>query len=107
MLRLRVLSQNLGPIRFNERTGTPFNVIEVPTDTVFQVLFSRVRFKLSLRDLVEFFLLRGFEFTHETVMDWEERFTPILRQHLRSKRIRMVNRHWFVEETYLKVRGRW
>ena len=40
---------------FNERTGTPFNFIEVPTDIVFQVLFSRVRFKLSLRDLVEFF----------------------------------------------------
>ncbi|HEY9665060.1 MAG TPA: hypothetical protein V6C65_42000 [Allocoleopsis sp.] len=62
---------------FNERTGTPFNFIEVPTDIVFQVLLCRLRYKLSFRDIAEFFLLRGFEFTHETVRDWEERFAPI------------------------------
>lgn len=43
---------------FNERTGSPFNFIEVPTDILFQVLMCRLRFKLSLRDVVEFFLLR-------------------------------------------------
>ena len=52
---------------FNERTGTPFNYIEVPTDIVFQVLLCRVRYKLSYRDVAELFLLRGFAFTHETV----------------------------------------
>ncbi len=91
---------------FNERTGTPFNFIEVPTDIIFQVLFCRVRFKLSLRDLVEFFLLRGFEFTHATVRDWEERFTPIFIQDLRSKRRGKINRNWFVDETFAKIRGR-
>ena len=59
---------------FNERTGTAFNFVEVPTDIVVQVLFFRVRYKLSYRDVAEMFLLRGFEFTHETVRDWEERF---------------------------------
>ncbi|MGK7911787.1 MAG: IS6 family transposase, partial [Synechococcus sp.] len=92
---------------FNERTGTPFNFIEVPTDIVFQVLFSRVRFKLSLRDLVEFFLLRGFEFTHETVRDWEDRFTHIFIEELGSKRRGKVNRDWFVDETYVRIRGPW
>ncbi|MEL7086637.1 MAG: IS6 family transposase [Cyanobacteria bacterium J06597_1] len=91
---------------FNERTGTPFNFVEVPTDIVFQVLFSRVRFKLSLRDLVEFFLLRGFEFTHETVRDWEERFTPIFIHQLRDKRRGTVNRNWFTDEIFIKVRGK-
>ena len=62
---------------FNERTGTPFNFIEVPSDIVFQVLMCRLRYKMSLRDVAEFFLIRGFEFTHETVRDWEERFAPI------------------------------
>ncbi|HEY9659931.1 MAG TPA: hypothetical protein V6C65_15855 [Allocoleopsis sp.] len=42
---------------FNERTGTPFNFIEVPTDIVFQVLLCRLRYKLSFRDIAEFFLL--------------------------------------------------
>jgi putative transposase len=35
---------------FNERTGTPFNFLEVPTDIMFQVVLWRVRYKLSLRD---------------------------------------------------------
>ena len=65
---------------FNGRTGPPFNFIEVPTDIIFYVLMCRLRFKLSLRDVVEFFLLRGFEFTQETVGDWEERFAPIFIQ---------------------------
>lgn len=61
----------------NERTRTPFNFLEVPTDIVFRVLLCRLRYKMSLRDVSEFFLLRGFKFTHETVRDWEARFAPI------------------------------
>jgi hypothetical protein len=63
--------------RFNERTGTPFNHLEFPTDIVFQVVVFRLLFKLSLRDLVRMFLMRGYEFTHETVREWEERFAPL------------------------------
>ena len=58
---------------YNERSDTLFNFVETPTDIIFQVLISRVRYKLSYRDVAEFFLLRGFEFTHETVRDWEVR----------------------------------
>jgi transposase-like protein len=71
---------------FNERSGTPFNFIEIPTDILFQVLLCRLRYKLSFRDIAEFFLLRGFEFTHETVCDWEERFAPLFAEQLRVKR---------------------
>ena len=59
--------------RFNERTGTPFNRLEFPSDIVFQVVVFRLLFKFSLRDLVRMFLMRGYEFTHETVREWEER----------------------------------
>ncbi len=58
----------------------------VPTDIVFQVLLCRLRYKPSFRDISELFLLRGFEFTHETVRDWEERFAPVFAQQLRAKR---------------------
>ena len=40
---------------FNERTGTPFNYLEFPTDIVLLVVLWRVRYKLSLRDLAEMF----------------------------------------------------
>ncbi len=38
---------------FNERTGTPFNFLEYPTDLVLLVVLWRLRYKLSLRDLAE------------------------------------------------------
>jgi putative transposase len=53
--------------RFNERTGTALNRVQVPTDIVFLVVFWRLRYKLSLRDLAEMFLIRGIVFTHEAV----------------------------------------
>src|SRR4029453_18404518 len=37
--------------KFDERTGSPFNHLEFPTDIVFQVVLCRLRYKLSLRDL--------------------------------------------------------
>lgn len=92
---------------FNERTGTPFNYLEVPTDIVFQVLLYRVRYKLSYRDVAELFLLRGFVFTHETVRDWEERFGPIFADELRAKRKGKIGNTWHVDETYVKVKGLW
>ena len=92
---------------FNERTVTPFNFIEVPTDILFQVLLCRVRYKLSYRDVSEFFLLRGFQFTHETVRDWEERFLPHFTDQIRTKRKGKVGKIWSVDETYVRVKGAW
>lgn len=41
---------------FNERTGTPFNFLEYPTNVVPLVVLWRLRYKLSLRDLAEVFI---------------------------------------------------
>jgi transposase-like protein len=92
---------------FNERTGTPFNYLEVPTDVVLLVVLWRLRYKLSLRDVAEMFLERGFVFTHETVRDWERRFAPLLADQLRIKRRGQAGPSWYVDETYVKVRGKW
>jgi putative transposase len=46
------------------------------------------------------------EFTHEAVRDWEERFTPLLAEHIRRKRKGKACRRWYVDETYLKVKGK-
>jgi DDE superfamily endonuclease len=74
---------------------------------VFEIVLCRLRYKLSLRNLAEMYLLRGFEFTHETVRDWEERFAPMLTERLRRKRKGKAGRRWYVDETYLKVKGKW
>jgi putative transposase len=92
---------------FNERSSTPFNRLEFPTDIVLLVVLWRLRYKLSLRDLAEMFLARGFEFTHETVREWEARFAPLFTEVLRSKRRGKAGRSWYCDETYLKVGGKW
>jgi transposase-like protein len=85
---------------FNERTGTPFNYLEFPTDIVLLAVLWRLRYKLSLRDVAEMFLARGFSFTHETIRDWEARFAPLITDQLRTKRRGQVGRSWYVDETY-------
>jgi putative transposase len=92
---------------FNERTGTPFNRLQYPTDVVSLVVLWRFRYKLSLRDLTEMFLQRGIVFTHETIRDWEVRLTPLLTDALRKKRRGAVRDNWYVDETYIRVQGRW
>lgn len=92
---------------FNERMGTPFNFLEYPTDIVLLVVLWRLRYRLTLRDRAEMFLERGFQFTHEAVREWEERFAPLIGQHLRAQRQGKAGISWYVDETYLKVHGRW
>jgi putative transposase len=59
---------------------------------VFEIVLCRLRYKLSLRNLAEMFLLRGFQFTHEAVRDWEARFAPLLAEQLRRRRKGRVGR---------------
>ncbi len=92
---------------FNERTGTICNHLQFPTDIVFPVVLWRLRYELSLRDLAEMFLERGFEFTHEAVRDWESRFAPLVTEQLRSRRKGKAGGSWFTDETYVKVGGKW
>jgi len=90
----------------NERTGTPFNHLEYPTDVVLLVVRWRLQYSLSLRDLATMFLERGIVFTHEAVRAWEERFAPLLAGRLRATRRGKAGRKWYVDETYVQVHGR-
>ncbi len=74
--------------RFNERTGTPFNELQYPTegDVVLLGVLWRLRYKLSFRDVAELLLQRGYVVTHETVRQWEFRFAPLVTQQLRARR---------------------
>jgi len=67
----------------------------------------RLRYKLSLRDLAEMFLVRGFVFSHETVRDWEARFASLLTAQLRARRRGTAGTKWYADETYVRVNGAW
>jgi putative transposase len=81
--------------------------LEFPTDIVLLVVLWRLRYKLSLRDLAEMFIERGFDFTHEAVTEWEARFAPLITEQLRSRRKGKAGRSWYTDETYIKVGGKW
>ena len=71
------------------------------------MVFWRLRYKLSLRDLPEMFLIRGIEFSYEAVRDWEAKLTPSLIDSLRRRRKGRIGRSWYIDETYITVSGRW
>ena len=65
-----------------------------------------LRFKLSLRDLVEMMAERGLSLAHTTIMRWVWRYAPEFEK--RWKRFaQAVGRSWRVDETYIKFRGEW
>ena len=72
--------------RFNERSGTPLNDLQFPTDIVLIGVLWRLRYKLGFRDIAEILLQRGFEVSYETIRIWEFRFAPLVSENLRSKR---------------------
>ncbi len=67
----------------------------------------RVRYKLSLRDVAELLLQRSFDVTHETIRAWEFRFAPLVAERLRARRRGWRSASWCLDETYVKVAGRW
>ncbi len=88
--------------KFNERTCTLYNHLQYLTDIVLLVVLWHLRYKLSLRDLAEMFLVRGFEFTHEAVRDWEARFAPFIAQELRARCRGKADHSWYIGETLCK-----
>ena len=71
---------------FNERTGTPVNDLQYPTDIVLLAVLWRLRYTLRFRDVAALLLDRGDAVTHETIRSWEFRFAPLLGDKLRAKR---------------------
>jgi len=65
-----------------------------------------LRYSLSYRDLKEMMAERGLAVDHSTVWRWVQRYAPMLNQRL-SRELRRRNRSWRVDETYIRVAGRW
>ncbi|NQW18323.1 MAG: IS6 family transposase [Chloroflexi bacterium] len=93
--------------QFNDRTGTPFNDLQFPTDIVLLAVLWRLRYKLGFRDVAELLLERGFEVSYETIRVWEFRFAPLVSKNLRARRRGRAGLSWYLDETYVKVNARW
>jgi putative transposase len=91
----------------NERTGTPYNRLQYLTDVVCLVVLWRFRDKSSLRDLAEMSLQRGIVLTHEAVRERESQPAPPLSGTPRRRRYGAAGESRYVDETYVKVQGRW
>lgn len=65
-----------------------------------------LRYSLSLRDVEELLAERGLEVDHTTIWRWVQRYAPELQQRLRSHR-QPTNDSWRVDETYVRVKGKW
>ncbi len=65
-----------------------------------------LRFSLSYRDVEELLAERGLHADHVTVWRWVQRYAPEVSRRLRS-RLKPTNDSWRVDETYIRVKGKW
>ena len=63
-------------------------------------------YNLSLRNLEEMMAERGISVDHATIHRWVIRYSPELLKRFNVRK-RSVTTKWHVDETYIKVRGRW
>ena len=78
-------------------------------DIIAFVVFCRLRYRLTLRDLSEIMALSGIEINYSAVRAWEGKLLLVMGDALRKRRHdrrRGCETSWYVDETYLKVRGR-
>ncbi len=74
------------------------------------VILLRVRWYLAYnngpRNLEEMMAERGITVDHATIHRWTVHYAPLLLERF-NQRKRAVTGRWHVDETYIKVRGRW
>jgi transposase-like protein len=65
------------------------------------------RYGISYRDLEQMMTERGVSVDHSTIYRWVQRYAPEIEKRLRWHWRRPRSRSWRVDETYVKVRGKW
>ena len=65
-----------------------------------------VAYPISYRQLEEMMEERGVEVDHSTLNRWVLKYVPLLDQAFRTRK-RRVGRSWRMDETYVRIRGRW
>ena len=89
----------------SESTSAPAGY-RFPREVIAVAVRWYLRYGLSYRDVEELLAERGVEVDHVTVYRWVQTFTPEFIDAARPARHATGDR-WFVDETYVKVAGRW
>jgi IS6 family transposase len=86
--------------------SSAFKGFRFPPEIIVLAVRWYLRYGLSYRDVEELLAERGIEVDHVTVYRWVQRFIPLLVDAARPCR-HAVGDRWYVDETYVKVAGRW
>ena len=65
-----------------------------------------VGYALSYRDVEEIMLDRGVVVDHATIQRWVYKYAPELKKRFKKYK-RQVGISWRMDETYIKVKGKW
>ena len=83
-----------------------FKGTHFPKDVILYTVFFYVRYGVSYRDLEEIMEERGVNVDHVALNRWVIRYAPAIAAKAHSQK-RNTNRSWRMDETYIKVKGKW
>ena len=63
-------------------------------------------YPLSYRNIEETMLERGIEVDHSTINRWVLKYTPEIEKKFRKYK-NVVGTSWRMDETYIKIKGKW
>ena len=83
-----------------------FKGSQFPKHIILHAVYFYLRYSVSLRDLEEILAERGVVVDHATLNRWVVKFSPLIALEA-QKRKRPTAISWHMDETYIKVRGKW
>ena len=83
-----------------------FKGAHFPKSVILQAVFFYVRYAVSYRDLEEILAERGVTVDHATLNRWVVKYSPMIAARMQARK-RPTATSWRVDETYIKVKGRW
>ena len=83
-----------------------FKGCHFPSEVILETVRYYLAYKLSYREIEEIQLERGVVVDHATINRWVIKFTPVL-EHRARRRKKPVSDSWRMDETYIKVKGKW
>ncbi|WP_299941840.1 IS6 family transposase [uncultured Nitratireductor sp.] len=83
-----------------------FKGAHFPKNVILFAVFFYVRYGVSYRDLEEILAERGVNVDHATLNRWVTKYAGHVAAEARRRK-RPVDRSWRMDETYVRVKGRW
>ena len=77
-----------------------------PRSVILYAVFFYVRYAVSYRDLEEIMAERGVEVDHATLNLWVVKYSPLIAKEAHKRKHRTAT-SWRMDETYIKVKGKW